>query len=65
MRTRMKMKIPSGKREEIEMLDGRVFFSTDNWETVYLKRDGRIRLVIGTEADLARYFAVAASSASA
>ena len=59
------MKTPSGQRDEIEMLDGRVFFSTDNWVTVYLKQDGRVRLVTGTKADLARYLAVAASSASA
>ena len=54
----------AGKREEVEMLDGRVFFSTDNWETVYLKRGGRVRLVIGSEADLARYLAIAHASPS-
>lgn len=53
------------KREEIEMLDGRVFFTNDNWATVYLKKDGRVRLVIGKAADLARYLAIAYSSASA
>jgi hypothetical protein len=41
------------------MLDGRVYFSTDNWATVYevAKPGGRPRKLEGEEADLARYIA--------
>lgn len=52
-----------GKREEVEMVDGRVYVTFDNWQTVYKEQHGRRRLVTGQEADLARYLAVAASSA--
>lgn len=53
------------QRETIEMLDGRVYFSDDNWQTVFRQRrdDSRHRVVTGKEADLARFIAVAQSSA--
>jgi len=56
------------KRETVEMVDGRIYFSDDNWQTVQLSRGpGKpgtsSRLVTGQEADLARFLAVAQSSA--
>lgn len=54
----------SGKRETVEMVDGRVFYSDDNWQTVYLIRpSGKTKLLTGKEADLVRFIAVAQSSA--
>jgi hypothetical protein len=51
-------------RERVEMVDGRTYYSDDNWTTVYLIRpSGKRRLVAGKEADLARFLAVAQSSA--
>jgi hypothetical protein len=56
----------TGKRETVEMIDGRVYFSDDNWQTVYLMRPGgKPRRISGKDADLARFLAVAQSSASA
>ena len=41
-------------REEVEMLDGRVYFSTNNWTTVYVKwPSGRTERLTGKEADQA------------
>jgi hypothetical protein len=58
--------IPKGA-ETVEMVDGRVYFSTDNWATVYRLWRGnshRWRIVTDKqEADLARFLAVAQSSA--
>jgi hypothetical protein len=54
----------TGKRETVEMVDGRVYYSDDNWTTIYIMRpSGKRRRVEGREADLARFLAVAQSSA--
>ena len=55
--------IPKGA-ETVEMVDGRVYFSTDNWTTVYVVRpSGKTSLVTGRAADLARFIAISQSSA--
>lgn len=57
---------PKSKRETVEMVDGRVYYSDDNWHTVYKAALGGLgggRVVTGKEADLARFIAVAQSSA--
>ena len=53
--------------ETVEMLDGRVYLSDDKWETVWLRQRGstKLRLLPKEEADLGRYYAVCAASASA
>ncbi|MER8619212.1 hypothetical protein NKG99_20635 [Mesorhizobium sp. M1409] len=52
------------KRETVEMVDGRVYFSDDNWTTVHvIPPGGQPRRVTGKAADLARFLAVAQSSA--
>lgn len=54
------------KREEVEMVDGRVYYSDDNWTTVYKAALGGLgggRPVTGREADLARFLAVHAHPA--
>ncbi|MER9336037.1 hypothetical protein NKJ06_18940 [Mesorhizobium sp. M0293] len=57
-------KPPEPKREYVEMLDGRVYYSDDNWQTVYLiPVGGRGHRITGKEADLARFLAVSQSSA--
>lgn len=49
------------KRQRVEMVDGRVYYSEDGWETVWKSRwpaDGFIRVsreVTGKEADRARF----------
>lgn len=55
-------------REILEMLDGRVFFSDDNWKTIWQARgmpNGRShrKLIDKHEADKVRFLAVAQSSA--
>ncbi|MCZ8545040.1 hypothetical protein OOJ09_12675 [Mesorhizobium qingshengii] len=55
------MKIPAGA-EKVEMVDGRVYYSTDNWHTVYLVKDGKARKLNGKEADLARFLAISQGS---
>lgn len=53
------------RREMVEMVDGRVYYSDDNWTTVYLiPPGGKARRVTGKAADLARFLAVAQSSAA-
>lgn len=54
-------------KDQVEMVDGRVYSTTDGWETVYVsQRGGKKRKVTDKdEADLARYLAIAQSSASA
>ena len=48
----------------VEMVDGRVYVTPDNWATVFIKRNGRVRLVTDKqEADLTRFIAVAQASA--
>ena len=62
--------IPKGA-ETVEMVDGRVYYSTDNWATVWVTTIveitppgvARARRVTGRAADLARFLAVAQSSA--
>ena len=39
------------------MVDGRVYYSTDNWHTVYVIERGKTRQLEGEEADLARFIA--------
>lgn len=56
------MKPPSGA-ETVETIDGRLFYSTDAWRTVYIIVAGKRRKVTGPEADLARFLAAAQSSA--
>jgi len=54
-------KIPAGA-ETVEMVDGRIYYSTDKWHTVYLvKPDGKARKLSGKEADLARFLAISKS----
>ncbi|WP_292562478.1 hypothetical protein [Mesorhizobium sp.] len=55
------MKIPAGA-EKVEMVDGRVYYSTDGWHTVYLVKDGKARKLTGKQADLARFIAISANS---
>lgn len=51
------MAIPANA-ETIEMVDGRVFWSIDRWVTVFVVTPaGRVRLVSGRSADLARFLA--------
>ena len=46
------------ERQTIEMLDGRVYWSTDGWQTVWQRRvTGLHRRVTGKEADLVRLLA--------
>jgi len=56
------------RREEVEMVDGRVYYSDDNWQTVYKAALGGLgggRPVKGKEADLARFLAMHAHPAYA
>jgi hypothetical protein len=48
----------------LEMLDGRVYFTFDNWVTVFRQRGNRSTQVIGDEADLIRFIATAQETAS-
>jgi hypothetical protein len=54
------MKIPAGAKT-IEMVDGRVYYSLDNWHTIYLARPNP-RQVIGEEADLVRFLVVSGAA---
>jgi len=56
------VKPPAGA-ETVETVDGRLFYSTDNWSTVFVIVRGKRRKVAGDEADLARFLAAAQSSA--
>jgi hypothetical protein len=57
--------IPRGA-ERVEMVDGRVYYSLDNWTTVFLvKPSGKPRRISGKDADLARFLAISQSSWSA
>ena len=58
-------------REAVEMVDGRLYWSDDNWETVWKRRathwaDGFAKTpstkVTGREADFARFLAVSQAS---
>jgi hypothetical protein len=60
------------KHETVEMVDGRVYSSDDNWQTIWLRkptgwRPGHMsparRITDKEEADLIRFIAVAQSSA--
>lgn len=57
---------PITARDEVETVDGRLYFTDDGWATVQ-KRNvsgmGGSRVVTGKEADLARLLAAAQSSA--
>lgn len=53
----------SPKRDTIEMVDGRVYASDDNWETATVTpRGGQPRRLSGQALDLARFLAVSQSS---
>lgn len=59
---------PKPKRETLEMLDGRVYFSDDNWTTVWLRRghangSSHRKIINKQEADRVRFLVVAQSSA--
>lgn len=59
---------PKPKRETIEMLDGRKFFSEDNWQTIWQARgmpngSSHRKIANKGEADRIRFLAVAQSSA--
>lgn len=59
----MNVKAKPTKREYVEMVDGRVYYSDNNWATVYLiPVGGRGHQITGRDADLARFLAVAQSS---
>jgi len=52
---------PKPKRETLEMVDGRVFFSTDNWATIWQSRGlGRShrKILDKQESDHIRFLAV-------
>ncbi|MBZ9856721.1 hypothetical protein LB566_23295 [Mesorhizobium sp. CA13] len=52
-------KIPA-QAAKVEMVDGRVYYSTDDWHTVFIVEPGRAkaRKLSGEEADLARFLAL-------
>lgn len=54
-----------GKRETVEMVDGRTYSTDDNWTTVYVQRRGGKRRLVTDDDELAtaRICAVAQSSA--
>lgn len=53
----------SPKRETVEMVDGRVYASTDNWQTATVTpRGGRPRPLAGKALELARFLAISQSS---
>jgi hypothetical protein len=43
------------KRQSVETVDGRVYFSDDGWQTVYLTQGTSTRKIVGHAADLARF----------
>jgi hypothetical protein len=52
------MKLPANA-ETVEMTDGRVYYSTDNWHTIYVvKPGGKPRKLTGKQASHARLLAV-------
>ncbi len=58
------MKIPAGA-ETVEMVDGRLYYSLDQWHTVYIVERGKVRKLTGREeADLARFLAISAKPPS-
>lgn len=59
------MKLPNGV-ETLEMLDGRLYYSDDNWQTIHLVRDGKVSTVRDKFAtDRVRHIVVCQSSAGA
>lgn len=44
--------------DDLHMIDGRVYMTTDGWRTITLKFDGRQRRVVGREADNVRFLAM-------
>lgn len=53
------------KRETLEMLDGRVFYSDDNWHTIWQAGEKPRQLTDKGEADRIRFLAIAQRSAGA
>lgn len=48
------------KRDEVELVDGTLYFTADNWETVWCRREGVSQKVTDKEeADRARFLAIA------
>jgi hypothetical protein len=59
----------SSKRETLEMVDGRVYYSDDNWATIYRARlgglGGGIEITSKKEADKIRYLVLCQHSLGA
>lgn len=56
-------KLAKRKGEVVEMVDGRVYFSGDNWQTAMLVDDeGHMYRLTGDDLNLARFLAVSQSS---
>jgi hypothetical protein len=55
------LKLPNGV-ETLEMLDGRLYYSADNWQTIYLARLGKVSKVPDNRANLIRFLAVSQAS---
>lgn len=54
------------ERQTVEMVDGRVYHSDDNWTTVYVTSPGgKPRKITGRAADLARFLHIHANPAYA
>lgn len=54
---------PPAGAQRVEMVDGRIFWSTDKWETAWLTTPaGKVRQLQGEQADFARFLAVSQSS---
>ncbi|TPJ33702.1 hypothetical protein [Mesorhizobium sp. B2-8-3] len=64
----MKARTPKPKREYLEMLDGRKFFSEDNWHTIWQYRghtngSSHRKVLDKGEADRIRFLVIAQGSA--
>lgn len=53
---------PTEKR--LEMLDGRIYFTFDNWVTVFQQKGNQSTQVTGEEANLIRFLGTAQETAS-
>jgi hypothetical protein len=62
--TRRHMVMIGSGEDRVDCIDGRSYFTDDNWTTVWLQpAKGKARKITGQDADLARFLAVAQSSA--
>jgi len=58
----MRMSKPKAA-DMVEMVDGRLYLSDDNWQTATLvEKSGKVRTLEGQELELARFLAVSQSS---